>query len=429
MLAGFVRPDDRSRRTQQVRVSPPSSGFPPASLRRGLPALVRLRTTSLPSLLVLGSVFGVLALACSAVDTAHAQARTTRPRPVIQQVHFNEAPLSFDQDVTAGPGSGNLEIQFAAPESAAPDRAHLRYRLLGLDLDWTDAGKERQAIYNKLPPGHYVFELEELDAGNTSGPGVASLRIEVIPQYWQTVPFRTMCAILLALFGLTAWKLRVHNLIQRAKNLELQVSQAKGELQLAKKVADDAQRALKEQALTDSLTEFWNRRAIFAMLDREICRAQRDHLPITLVMIDLDHFKAVNDTHGHLAGDAVLQESAQRISQLMRPYDFAGRYGGEEFLIVLSGCSPTNGLQRAEDFRRAIADTAFPTPSGPLTVTCSLGVASHDGTMPIEDLIHLADQAMYRAKRLGRNRVHAADLKADADNPCQDDRTTVPAAF
>jgi diguanylate cyclase (GGDEF)-like protein len=94
----------------------------------------------------------------------------------------------------------------------------------------------------------------------------------------------------------------------------------------------------------------------------------------------------------------------------MRPYDFAGRYGGEEFLIVLPGCSAMNGVQRAEDFRRAIAETPVATAVGTLTVTCSLGVASHDGIMQAEDLIHLADEAMYRAKRLGRNCVRAGML-------------------
>lgn len=406
-------------------MSLPPSGFPPASRRRSSPALVKPTKLCLPILLLFGVLFGVLAPVCSAVDVAHPQVRTNRPRPLIEQVQFNQGPLSFDQGVTAGPGSGNLEIQFAAPESVAPDRAHLSYRLLGLDLDWTDAGKERRAIYNKLPPGHYMFELEETDAGNTSGPGVTSLPVLVLPQYWQTTSFRGMCAILLALLAFTLYKLRVHNLIQRAHKLEEQVNQAKGELQLAKKVADDAQRALKEQALTDSLTDFWNRRAIFTMLDREISRAQRDHLPITVVMIDLDHFKAVNDTYGHLTGDTVLREAAQRIAQLMRHYDFAGRYGGEEFLIVLSGCSPMNGIQRAEDFRRAIAESPFVTASGPLTVTCSLGVASHDGATLVEDLIQQADEALYCAKRLGRNRVHVGGQSAVADRSFRDDQTRV----
>jgi diguanylate cyclase (GGDEF)-like protein len=204
------------------------------------------------------------------------------------------------------------------------------------------------------------------------------------------------------------YKLRVSYLVKHNRRLQDTVSQTKAELTLTAKIAGDAQESLKEQALRDSLTGLWNRRAIFTMLEREIHRAQRDRFPITLVMIDLDHFKNINDTHGHLIGDDVLRETASRLTDTMRPYDFAGRYGGEEFLIVLPSCSPQNGLQRAEHFRRAIAGMPVPTCIGPLAVTCSLGVASWDEGMPPEDLIHRADEALYRAKHQGRNCVCAA---------------------
>jgi diguanylate cyclase (GGDEF)-like protein len=343
----------------------------------------------------------------TAVDRARNEARTMRLRPVIEQVRFNQQLLATEQGVTAGPGDGELEIQFSAPETPASDHVHLRYRLVGFDQDWTEAGKERQATYDKLPPGHYLFELEAVDGVNVWGPRITDLQIVVTPRYWQTDWFPALCVILLAVLGFVVHIVRVRYLLSRSHRLEDQVHQSKGELQLARKVAEDAQRALKAQAMKDSLTDLWNRRVIFEMLEKEVSRAQREQLPIAVVMIDLDHFKNVNDTYGHLTGDAVLQEASRRIAELMRPYDFAGRYGGEEFLIVLPGCSAMNGVQRAEDFRRAIAETPVATACGPLTVTCSLGVASHDGIMPAEDLIHQADEALYRAKRLGRNCVRA----------------------
>jgi diguanylate cyclase (GGDEF)-like protein len=364
----------------------------------------------LPGLLFFVVLFGVAAPACAAGDSVRSLGKTIHSQPLIEQVRFNRTLLPLSQAVTAGPGGGDLEIEFTAPDSVAPDRAHFRYRLIGLETEWTDAGKEREAVYTGLPPAAYLFELQEADGNDAWGSKVASLRINIIPQLWETPRFRSLTGILLLTLSFALYMLRVRHLLKRSRKLEDQVNQSRGELQLAKKVAEDAQRALKAQAMKDSLTELWNRRVIFEMLEKEVSRAQRDQLPIAVVMIDLDHFKNVNDTYGHLTGDVVLQEASRRIAELMRPYDFAGRYGGEEFLIVLPGCSAMNGVQRAEDFRRAIAETPVATAVGTLTVTCSLGVASHDGIMQAEDLIHLADEAMYRAKRLGRNCVRAGML-------------------
>jgi diguanylate cyclase (GGDEF)-like protein len=143
------------------------------------------------------------------------------------------------------------------------------------------------------------------------------------------------------------------------------------------------------------------------MLGKELVRAQRENLSIAVLMADVDHFKLVNDTHGHLVGDAVLQGIAQRVGELTRAYDFAGRYGGEEFVIALPGCSLEDAVKRAEEFRIAIANTPVLTISGPLQVTCSFGVAIFFNNTPVEELIHRADEALYYAKRSGRNRVHA----------------------
>jgi diguanylate cyclase (GGDEF)-like protein len=427
MLAADVRFDDPTGRTDPDR-EPWLPAASPWGEYRNLSAeswTVRLSKLRLLSILLFGFLLGVLAPISSAIaqagatnhdglslfssvgsvgaHPAHRTAALSHPRALIDQVRFNQIVLPFEQGVTVGPLPGDLEIQFAAPASAASD--HLRYRLVGFDSDWTEAGKEREAIYSKLPPGNYQLDFEEADSASLGGSVMASLPIVVVPPYWQTGRFRAMCGILLLVVIFLIYKLRVHYLLRKAKGLEEEVNQTKAELHLAVKIAGDAQRTLKEQALKDSLTGLWNRRAIFAMLEKEVCRAERDHLPITLVMIDLDHFKTINDNYGHLTGDAVLREAANRIFELMRPYDFVGRYGGEEFLIVLPGCSPGNGIQRAEDFRRIIADRPVPTSFGPLPVTCSLGVAAYDRAMPPEHLIHQADEALYRAKRLGRNCV------------------------
>ena len=124
-------------------------------------------------------------------------------------------------------------------------------------------------------------------------------------------------------------------------------------------------------------------------------------------MADLDHFKQVNDVYGHLAGDAVLREAAQRMQSCIRPYDRLGRYGGEEFLIVVPGAVTSSGISVAERVRDAIAQAPVETPEGRICVTISLGVAGSAGAAPVEvdQLLRLADTALYRAKHEGRNRV------------------------
>jgi two-component system cell cycle response regulator len=171
-----------------------------------------------------------------------------------------------------------------------------------------------------------------------------------------------------------------------------------------------AQDAMRDQAARDPLTGIWNRNAIFDIFRRELARALRENTGIAIVMVDIDHFKDLNDTHGHMAGDAVLREFTSRIARSLRPYDGVGRYGGEEFLVVLPGCDLQAGMKHAERLRALMADERFDTSEGRHTVTCSLGVASISSTdhKDMDSLIRSADAALYRAKRNGRNCVESA---------------------
>lgn len=134
----------------------------------------------------------------------------------------------------------------------------------------------------------------------------------------------------------------------------------------------------------------------------------------------LDHFKSVNDSYGHLAGDDVLKETAKRLLASVRSYDFVGRYGGEEFLVILNNCNPAYAFARAEDIRKAIAQRPMPSSAGPVPVTMSLGlvVSQEWGYRPAEELLHEADAALYAAKAAGRNCVKVASpntSSADSD--------------
>ncbi len=167
------------------------------------------------------------------------------------------------------------------------------------------------------------------------------------------------------------------------------------------------------RATHDTLTGLWNRGAILDILKRELVRAQREGTSVGVVLADLDHFKKINDTYGHLAGDAVLRESAQRIGAAVRAYDAVGRYGGEEFLIVLSGCDEAT-VNQAERIRALVGAEPVSTAEGVIPVTLSLGVASGGEGQEVEATLRAADAALYRAKRAGRNRVESA---SPADQP------------
>jgi len=179
----------------------------------------------------------------------------------------------------------------------------------------------------------------------------------------------------------------------------------------------DAREELRVQATHDSLTGLWNRASILETLDKELARAQREGHPLAMLMIDVDHFKLVNDTHGHQAGDAMLREVARRIRSTIRRYDTAGRYGGEEFVVVLPATDLAGGMTQAERIRQTIAGEGVAASGKLVEVTCSIGVcswpASGPGDAPL--LIHGADEALYQAKRSGRNRVSASGARAALD--------------
>ena len=164
---------------------------------------------------------------------------------------------------------------------------------------------------------------------------------------------------------------------------------------------------LRRKSLIDPLIGTWNRGAIMRILTIEAIRCDKAGVPLSLIVADLDHFKKINDTHGHPAGDSVLVKVASRLRSCIRPQEALGRYGGEEFLIVLPGSSHTTAMAVAERMRLAIASQPETVGSTALSLTISAGVASTDvfPTATTEELISRADMALYAAKDAGRNRV------------------------
>jgi len=170
-----------------------------------------------------------------------------------------------------------------------------------------------------------------------------------------------------------------------------------------------ARESLRVAATYDFLTGLLNRGEIVAWLDRELVRGKRESRPVGIILADIDHFKNVNDSLGHSTGDIVLKEVAGRLKSDLRVYDGVGRYGGEEFLLILPGCDIATTVRRAEEIGRVVSAARVMSPRGTVQVTVSMGVtvAGRDRNANVEALLNEADVALYRAKENGRNRVEA----------------------
>lgn len=175
----------------------------------------------------------------------------------------------------------------------------------------------------------------------------------------------------------------------------------------------DAQQALQHEAAHDTLTSLWNRRGIVDVLGMELARADREGSKLALLVIDIDHFKQVNDAHGHAVGDEVLCEVARRLQEGLRSTEVLGRYGGDEFIAVLRPCTVATATRVSERLRALVDSTLIPTRAGliPLTVTVGAMVSSADQVFDPDGLIEVADHALYRAKRAGRNRTEVTELR------------------
>lgn len=199
---------------------------------------------------------------------------------------------------------------------------------------------------------------------------------------------------------------RFHRALGEADGLRRELSQRVEE---RTQELSQAYAKMEALALRDGLTGLLNRRALQDRVHADLARSRRLQAPFALAMIDVDHFKAVNDTHGHLVGDRVLEHVARQLAAALRVSDDVGRWGGEEFLALLPEADADEALSAAERLRAQVQHSPFPGADGPIAVTVSVGVvavpasALHDAR--IDDLVRRADAALYRAKDLGRNRV------------------------
>jgi two-component system cell cycle response regulator len=185
-------------------------------------------------------------------------------------------------------------------------------------------------------------------------------------------------------------------------------SELRARILVGKRIVE-LQQSLRFAATHDFLTGLLNREEILGCLKREASRAEREEKPLAIILADLDHFKQVNDLFGHAAGDAVLKEVARRLQKDLRAYDLVGRYGGEEFLLILPSCPLEVAVRRANEIRLLVKNVPVVTTSSTIHLSISMGVTvtRMDQPLTLENLLQQADSSLYAAKNKGRNRVEA----------------------
>ena len=305
----------------------------------------------------------------------------------------------------------DLAFDFTVLTFQDPKSAGLQYQLTGYDKNWvTPEAGARSVRYTNLPPGDYSFVVRGSNNDGVWSAANARLRFSIKSRFHETALFYALAGLLMSTVVFAGYRFQQHRYRRRQQELE-------GLIQQRTEALEIANHRLEEASQTDPLTGLRNRRYManqipqdLAYYDRQMQQGKYQDEVMMFALVDIDHFKNVNDTHGHKAGDRVLQQFAQVLGALVRSGDYVVRWGGEEFLLVFRPM-PTRNLQViGERVRSAVANCEFDIGTGkPLRLTCSAGLAEyptfrdHRVQLGWETMVELADQALYYVKAHGRD--------------------------
>ncbi len=318
----------------------------------------------------------------------------------LTQVRRGETNYLGAQQITMSWAGSPLVFHVASPTMRNLSELALKIRMVGFQSEWMET-RGGNATFSRLPPGEFTFMTEACNPGLNACSAPVKVDIRVLAPWWRTYWFYVLCVLAFLLLLAASIHLYSRHLRARSRQLEVLVAKRTGELEASRE-------QLRIQATHDGLTGMLNRTAILRTLSSEMDRALRENRTVVIVLIDLDHFKRINDHHGHLAGDEALRWFAAAVGAAIRAYDHAGRYGGEEFLLVLTEVPREAVKGRLAGLHASISNLQISARGSQFTLNCCMGATvfdPSDGAATVESLLTIADQTLYAAKASGRNKV------------------------
>lgn len=340
---------------------------------------------------------------------------------------------SFDnlKKITFNWKDNAFEFEYAALHYIQTEEVKYAYRLEGFDTDWNFMNNKRFGRYTNLPDGQYTLHIIASNNDGLWNKGGYRLEINIIPPFWRLLWFKIAMIVLVCLFFYAIYIVKTISIKKRNKLLETLVKKRskslaeknqklEDEIIERKKMEESLRQAndeieknnfklkitmekLQKMSRTDPLTKLPNRRHMIERIKEEMDLYNETQRPFSIVMTDIDFFKKFNDTYGHDCGDFVLIEVSKIIKESIRQEDFAARWGGEEFLLLLCGTESIQGKNLTESIRTKIETTKFVFDGKPVYVTMTFGLANYDDNLGLDGSIQKADKALYLGKNQSRN--------------------------
>jgi len=334
----------------------------------------------------------------------HPESLSSPPPPtvILHGVRIGDEDLLVSADRRFDATGADLTVNLATSSFSVERTLQLAYRLVGLDDEWQVASSP-VLRYHHLSPGHYSFEARAYTLGGSQTSDTVTVAFDIDAPLWRRPLAFGIAIALIATLTYLAFRIRTRMLVRRSQALQKLVDERTAELEAEKAELMRIREALTERATRDALTGLWNRGFVLEQLNTAIRRSETEGRPLAVALIDIDHFKNINDTQGHLIGDEVLRQFGQRLTQRLTGDEMLGRYGGEEFLLVLPDLPDTRPSARLDELHQTLCDRRLHIKGVSLIVTASFGVAWHvPGGGDADRLLQRADAALYRAKAEGR---------------------------